>query len=127
MMLPISFPRPVPRRAPEGKVIVRTDNGPQFISLAFETACEKLSVEHERIPNSSPNSNAHIEAFHSILEDDCLRLYELESFAEAYQVITEFMRYYNEVRLHSSIGYRPPLEYHNCIMSKSEIALVMRA
>ena len=112
------------RRAPGGKVVVRTDNGPQFISMAFETACEKLSVEHERIPNSSPNSN---EAFHSILEDDCLRLHELESFAEAYQVITEFMRYYNEVRLHSSIGYRPPLEYHNFIMNNSEKALVMRA
>ncbi|MEW6663263.1 MAG: integrase core domain-containing protein [Bacillota bacterium] len=58
-----------------------------------------------------------MEAFHSILEEDCLRLHEFESFAEAYQVITEFMRYYNEVRLHSSIGYRSPLEYHNDIMS----------
>lgn len=83
--------------------------------MAFEMACEKLSVKHERIPNSSPN--AHIESFHSILEEDCLRLHEFESFAEAYQVITEFMNYYNEVRLHSSIGYRPPLEYHNEIMS----------
>ena len=26
------------RRSPEGKVVVRTDNGPQFISMAFETA-----------------------------------------------------------------------------------------
>ena len=115
------------RRSPEGKVVVRTDNGPQFISMAFETACEKLSVDHERIPNNSPNSNAHIEAFHSILEEDCLRFYEFESFAEAYHVITEFMRYYNEVRLHSSIGYRPPLEYYNDIMSKSEKALKMCA
>jgi putative transposase len=96
------------RRSPEGKVVVRTDNGPQFISMAFETACEKLSVEHERIPNSSPNSNAHIEAFHSILEEDCLQIHEFEDFTEAYHTITEFMRYYNEVRLHSSIGYRPP-------------------
>lgn len=30
----------------------------------FETACEKLSMVHERIPNNSSNSNAHIE--HSI-------------------------------------------------------------
>ncbi|NLY36547.1 MAG: transposase family protein [Tissierellia bacterium] len=26
-------------------MVVRTDNGPQFISMAFETACERLSVE----------------------------------------------------------------------------------
>jgi putative transposase len=43
------------RRLPEGKVVVRTDNGPQFISMAFETACEKLPVEHERIsPTAHP-------------------------------------------------------------------------
>lgn len=78
-------------------------------------------------PTDHPTSNAHIEAFHSILEEDCLRLHEFESFAEAYYVIAEFMCYYNEVRLHSSIGYRPPLEYHNGIMSKSEKALMMCA
>ena len=115
------------KRSPEGELTVRTDNGPQFISMAFEMACEKLSVKHERIPNSSPNSNAHIESFHSILEEDCLRLHEFESFAEAYQVITEFMNYCNEVRLHSSIGYRPPLEYHNEIMSKPENVLKISA
>ena len=84
-------------------------------------------MEHERIPNSSPNSNVHIEAFHSILEDDCLQIHEFKDFAEAYHIITEFMRYYNEVRLHSSIGYRPPSEYHNEKMSKSEKALKMSA
>lgn len=114
-------------RSPEGEIVVRTDNGPQFISMAFETACEKLSMMHERIPNSSPNSIAHIESFHSILEEDCLQVYEFESFAEAYQVVGEFMHYYNEVRLHSSIGYRPPLEYHNDIMSNSVKALCMSA
>lgn len=85
------------RRSPEGKVIVRTDNGPQFTSMALKKACEKLPVEHERIPNSSPKGIAHIEAFHSVLKEDCLPLYEFKDFAEAYRVITEFMRYYNEI------------------------------
>jgi len=34
----------------EDKPVIRTDNGPQFISHAFESRCEELKVEHERIP-----------------------------------------------------------------------------
>lgn len=109
------------------KVVIRTDNGPQFISTAFEMACEHLGVEHERIPNNSPNSIAHIEAFHSILEEDCLRMHEFESFAEAYNIVTDFMNYYNEIRIHSGIGYRPPMEYYNEILSDSVKGLMLSA
>ncbi|MED4400053.1 DDE-type integrase/transposase/recombinase [Metabacillus fastidiosus] len=48
----------------EKKPVIRTDNGSQFISIAFQAACETLKVEHERIPPRTPNMNAHIESFH---------------------------------------------------------------
>ncbi|WP_425262802.1 DDE-type integrase/transposase/recombinase, partial [Paenibacillus thermotolerans] len=53
------------------QLVIRTDNGPQFISKAFHAFCEQMRVEHERIPNHSPNKNAYIESFHSILEREC--------------------------------------------------------
>jgi putative transposase len=56
----------------EQKPVIRSDNGPQFISHAFEEACESFNVEHERIPPRTPNMNAHIESFHRLLEDECL-------------------------------------------------------
>ena len=115
------------KRNPAADLIVRTDNGPQFISNKFELACENLSIKHERIPPKSPNSNAHIEAFHSILEEDCLRLHEFDTFAQAYQTITEFMWYYNEVRLHSSIGYKSPQEYCDEIMCNTVDVLAISA
>ncbi len=70
------------KRNPAADLIVRTDNGPQFISNKFELACKNLSIKHERIPQKSPNSNAHIEAFHSILEEASLRLNEFYTFAQ---------------------------------------------
>lgn len=39
------------------KPIIRTDNGPQFTSKAFQKACENLKVEHERIPPRTPIYN----------------------------------------------------------------------
>jgi len=115
------------KRNPAAGLIVRTDNGPQFISSSFELACENLSVQHERIPPKSPNSNAHIEAFHSILEEDCISLHEFKTFKEAYQTITEFMSFYNEVRLHSSIGYKPPQEYHDEVIRNIDNVLAISA
>lgn len=70
---------------------VRSDNGPQFVSMAFESTGEQLVLEHERIPPKTPNMNAHIESFHRILEDDCLTRNEFESYAQAYQAVVEFM------------------------------------
>ena len=85
------------------KPAIRTDNGPQFISDAFEQACLELTIEHERIPCRTPNKNAHIESFHSILEDDCLSRYEFQTYAEAYEKVSDYLKFYNKVRIHGSI------------------------
>jgi putative transposase len=100
--------------------VVRSDNGPQFISHAFTQGNEKLEMENERIPPKTPNMNAHIESFHRILEDHCLSRYEFNSFAEAYQVVSEFMKFYNKVRIHGSIQDIAPLEF----LEKAELQAI---
>jgi len=85
------------------KPVIRTDNGPQFISHTFEEFCESYKLEHERIPPKTPNMNAHIESFHRIMEDDCMSKFEFETYGEAYEAITNFMDFYNKRRIHSSI------------------------
>lgn len=96
--------------------VVRTDNGPQFISHAFEDACIALQIEHERIPPKTPNLNAHIESFHSILERDCYARHEFSSYSEAYTIATKFIDFYNHRFLHGSLGDIPPREFHDMIL-----------
>ncbi|MGG4537567.1 IS3 family transposase [Aneurinibacillus migulanus] len=96
----------------EDKPVLRSDNGPQFISHAFKEACESFGITHERIPPSTPNMNAHIESFHRILEEDCLSRYEFESYKQAYETVVEFMTFYNERRIHSSIKDLAPNEFY---------------
>lgn len=105
---------------------IRSDNGPQFISEAFESICEKLQLEHERIPPRTPNMNAHIESFHRIFEDDCLSRHEFDNYAQAYSVIVEFMEYYNTRRMHSSLSFLSPVEFNKAhaeagLMPKSDV------
>ena len=101
------------------KPAIRTDNGPQFISNAFEQACLELTIEHERIPCRTPNKNAHIESFHSILEDDCLSRYEFKTYAEAYEKVSDYLKFYNKIRIHGSILDMAPEAFYQESRKKS--------
>ncbi|HAE62432.1 MAG TPA: IS3 family transposase [Eubacteriaceae bacterium] len=103
------------------KPVIRSDNGPQFISHVFDKACEELGIEHERIPFKTPNKNAHIEAFHRLLEDECFSRYEFAAYAEVYEVVAQYINRYNKQRLHSSIGYVPPEEFYKYLRNGEKV------
>lgn len=90
-------------------LVVRTDNGPQFKSHKFRAFFENNEMLiHERTPNRTPNKNAYIESFHSILERECFRCHIFMSFEEAFDVLDQFMDFYNNRRIHMSLyGYSP--------------------
>ncbi len=97
--------------------IIRTDNGSQFTAKIFQETCWKWKLTHERIPIKTPNMNAYIESFHSILEDECYSRNEFSSFTDAYRVISEYMDYYNNRRRHGSIGYMAPAKYFEAVIN----------
>jgi len=110
----------------EANLTIRSDNGPQFRSFKFENTLKELKVKHERIPYATPNKNAHIESFHRILEDECLSKHEFKSFAEAYKTVSEFMKSYNEVRIHSAINYIPPNKYYLKVLDNTAFKQVVK-
>lgn len=96
----------------KSKPVIRTDNGPQFISHVFEDNCAEISIYHERIPSRTPNKNAHIESFHRIFQDECIGVYEFDNYQEAYIEVSRFMKRYNTNRIHSSLKYKTPNEFY---------------
>ncbi|MDS1030952.1 DDE-type integrase/transposase/recombinase [Bacillota bacterium LX-D] len=101
--------------------VIRTDNGPQFIAKLFKETCDRWNIKHERIPVKTPNMNAYIESFHSILEDECYSRHEFDSFMEVYGAISEYIDYYNNRRRHSSIKYMAPNEFYKAF-TKGQLA-----
>lgn len=95
----------------ENKPVIRSDNGPQFISNLFEGTCEKFGIIHERIPPKTPNKNAHIESFHSIVEQECYQRNEFDTYQQAYMIVTEFIHNNNRRRIHGSLYDLSPYEY----------------
>lgn len=106
--------------------VIRSDNGPQFISHVFDRACAELGLEHERIPPKTPNMNAHIESFHRIIQDDCLAVNEFETYGKAFMEVVGFMDFYCNTRIHSSIGYLSPMEYYQGVMTSTIVPRVVK-
>ena len=106
--------------------IIRTDNGPQFISHIFESTCENDNIEHERIPPSTPNKNAHIESFHALLERERLTKYEIMSYQEAYEIVSDFIDFYNKRRIHCSLHNLSPVEFRNRLAAGQVKPLVVK-
>lgn len=102
----------------ETELVIRTDNGTQFISYEFERCCIEEKVFHERIPVKSPNFNAHIEAYHRYLQDECLKGKLYINLADLENDVEDYVYRYNEERLHSSIGYMTPNEFYYDTESK---------
>jgi putative transposase len=99
----------------ESKPVIRSDNGPQFISNLFEDACDEFVMIHERIPPKTPNKNAHIESYHSIIELECYQRHEFESYLQAYKIVSQFIQDYNRIRIHGSIYDLSPYEYMDAV------------
>jgi putative transposase len=104
----------------EAAPIIRTDNGPQFVSKAFGELCETEGITHERIPPKTPNMNAYIESFHATLERDLLRKESFETFQEAFESVQKYIEFYNNRRMHRSLGKRSPATFMQWVMQTSD-------
>lgn len=92
------------------KLVIRSDNGPQMSSNKFYFYLKRLEqkLAHEFIPVQTPNRNAYIESFFSILENELLKDRYFKTYAEAYEKVVWFIKFYNERRIHGSIGNVSP-------------------
>ncbi len=56
----------------------------------------------------SPWENGYIESFNGKLRDELLNREVFTTLTEARALIEQWRKEYNQVRPHSSLGYRPP-------------------
>ncbi|KAA9015274.1 MULTISPECIES: IS3 family transposase [Sphingobium] len=87
---------------------IRSDNGSEFIATAVQQWLGQIGVKTLYITPGSPWENGYNESFNGSLRDELLNGEIFYSLAEAKVLIEAWRRHYNNVRPHSSLGYRPP-------------------
>jgi transposase InsO family protein len=85
-----------------------SDNGPQFISRDFRDFIRVSGMTHVRTSPYYPQSNGKIERWHKSLKVECIRPKVPLSLEDARRMVGDYISEYNDVRLHSAIGYITP-------------------
>jgi transposase InsO family protein len=87
-----------------------SDNGPQFIAKDFKTFIRTCGMTHVRTSPFYPQSNGKLERWHGSLKRECVRPAAIQSLEEARRKVAAYVEHYNQVRLHSAIGYIAPAD-----------------
>jgi len=85
-----------------------SDNGKQFVARDFKEYLRDCGMKHVRTSVYYPQSNGKIERFHGTIKSEAIRKQSYLSSKDARIQIAEYIRIYNEKRLHSSLHYLTP-------------------
>ena len=95
----------VERGAP---VHIRSDNGSEFIAKVLRVWLRRVGVQTLFIEPGSPWENGYCESFNGKMRDEFLNRELFDTLIETKILTERWRREYNQVRPHSSLGYRPP-------------------
>ena len=71
----------------------------------------KTGVTGQYTGYNAPDDNAYVERLIRTVKEEEIWLNLYDTVSEARAAVEEYIRFYNEERLHSSLGYRPPKEF----------------
>ena len=101
-------------------LVHHSDRGVQYAAEVYIRRLTELGINISMSGKGNAYDNAFAESFMKTLKVEEVYINEYNTFEEAYDNIKHFIELvYNEKRLHSSIGYKPPVEFETEVLNKS--------
>lgn len=97
--------------------VIRSDNGPEFVSLAVLGWLSRAGIDTAFIAPGKPWENGTNESFNGKFRDECLNMEWFTNRREAKVIIETWRQEYNDVRPHSSIGDMTPTAFRRRMTS----------
>jgi len=102
----------IARRRPRPGLVHHSDQGSQYVSLRFGERCREVGIHRSMGSRGDCFDNAVAESFFATLEKDLLRRHSFATRQEARTAVFDYVEtFYNPIRLHSTLGYRSPIDY----------------
>jgi putative transposase len=100
------------RRPKPGRLVHHSDRGVQYASRDYTAELQQHGIRISMSRTASPYDNAQAESFMKTLKYEEVYRTEYRDLEDARASIGQFLeKIYNRERLHSALGYRPPLEF----------------
>ena len=87
------------------------DRGSQFTSFSFKEMLRGCGARDVTTAVRHPESCGRIERFHRTLKEELIWRQEWEDLAQVQKAVDDWISFYNGERLHSSLGYKTPIEF----------------
>jgi transposase InsO family protein len=101
-------------RAPMPGVVHHSDRGIQYACEGYTDVLKEHGLRISMSRKANPYDNATCESFMKTLKQEEVYRQEYRDLAEARASIAQFIeKIYNHKRLHSALGYRPPVEFED--------------
>ena len=97
--------------APNTDTIFHSDQGSEYASKEYRSVLESTGLRISMSRKGHCWDNAHMESFFGSLKTEMVYFQKFKHLEEAVAYITDYIRFYNCERLHSSLGYCTPTQY----------------
>ena len=115
------------RRTPSAGLTHHSDRGVQYASHDYTNLLKEHGVQISMSRSGNPYDNAICESFMKTLKYEEVYRQEYRDLTEARASIDRFIeKIYNGKRLHSALGYRPPIEFERSFLlapSQQQVAI----
>ena len=109
-------------RRPAPGLVHHSDRGSQYASGDYTDLLKAHGCQISMSHKASPWENAGCESWMKTLKSEEVYRQEYRNLAEARASIAEFIEeVYNQKRLHSALGYRPPVEFEQVLAVSSRL------
>ncbi len=94
-------------------IMLRTDNGSQFIAHGLRNFCKNNGITHEFTHVATPEENSYVESLFSLVNREVTQQYEFESLFHAREVFGRYFNWHNTKKRRHALGKISPLDYWN--------------
>ncbi len=99
------------REVIEPGCLFHSDQGIEYAANAYRDALQSAGMTRSMSRKGNPLDNATVESFFHTLKSELVHQQRYKDEVEAVAHIIQYLEFYNRDRLHSSLGYKSPVQF----------------